>query len=119
MKRLGFLFDVFLLLLFVVIGRSNHHDGLRIAGVANTLWPFATGLLVGWVRVRRTHRDPLSQSGGALIVLTTVAIGMILRVVSGQGTAISFIIVATLFLSLFLLGWRLVLTAATTRGKKA
>jgi hypothetical protein len=119
MKRFGLLVDVLLLLLFVVIGRSNHHDGLKVAGVANTLWPFATGLLVGWVWVLRTNKESLSRVGGALIVLATVAIGMLLRVVSGQGIALSFIIVATLFLSLFLVGWRLALTAATRRGKKA
>jgi membrane protein implicated in regulation of membrane protease activity len=39
--------------------------------------------------------------------LGTVAVGMVLRVVAGQGTAISFIIVALCFLGLFLLGWRL------------
>jgi hypothetical protein len=32
---------------------------------------------------------------------------MILRVVSGQGTAVAFIAVALAFLGLFLLGWRL------------
>jgi Protein of unknown function (DUF3054) len=32
---------------------------------------------------------------------------MVLRVVSGQGTALAFIIVALAFLGLFLLGWRL------------
>jgi hypothetical protein len=36
-----------------------------------------------------------------------VAVGMLLRVVAGQGTAVSFIIVALCFLGLFLLGWRL------------
>jgi hypothetical protein len=32
---------------------------------------------------------------------------MVLRVVSGQGTALAFILVALAFLGLFLLGWRL------------
>jgi hypothetical protein len=39
--------------------------------------------------------------------LGTVALGMLLRVVSGQGTAPAFIGVALVFLGLFLLGWRL------------
>ena len=38
----------------------------------------------------------------------TVAGGQALRVVSGQGTAVAFIVVSLLFLGLFLLGWRLV-----------
>jgi hypothetical protein len=35
------------------------------------------------------------------------AIGMALRVVASQGTAVAFIGVALAFLGLFLLGWRL------------
>jgi len=35
-------------------------------------------------------------------------VGMALRVVSGQGTAVAFIVVATVFTALLLLGWRLV-----------
>ena len=39
--------------------------------------------------------------------LGAVALGMLFRVVSGQGTAPAFIGVALAFLGLFLLGWRL------------
>ena len=39
--------------------------------------------------------------------LGAVVLGMLLRVVSGQGTAAAFIGVALAFLGLFLLGWRL------------
>jgi len=38
----------------------------------------------------------------------TTAVGMILRVISGQGTATSFIIVAFSFLLFGMLAWRLV-----------
>ena len=106
MKKYGIVIDLFFLLLFVGIGRSTHHDGRTIAGFANTLWPFATGLIAGWVFSRRSHRNPLSPVSGLLIVLITVVLGMALRVVSGQGTAISFTVVAFIFLSIFLVGWR-------------
>jgi len=43
--------------------------------------------------------------------LGAVALGMVLRVVSGQGTALAFIGVALAFLGLFLLGWRLLAVA--------
>ena len=39
--------------------------------------------------------------------LGAVVLGMVFRVVSGQGTAPAFIGVALAFLGLFLLGWRL------------
>ena len=45
---------------------------------------------------------------GVVIVLVTVALGMVLRVVSGQGTAVAFILVALSFFTLFLVGWRMV-----------
>ncbi|MEH3154954.1 MAG: DUF3054 domain-containing protein [Gordonia paraffinivorans] len=38
--------------------------------------------------------------------ICTVAIGMVLRDQFGQGIAVSFIVVATIVLGLFLLGWR-------------
>ena len=114
-KRYGVFLDVLFLLLFVGIGRRTHHDGGAIAGFANTLWPFAAGLLAGWLLTRWAHRNPLTPSSGLLIVLTTVALGMALRVVSGQGTALSFIIVAILFLSIFLVGWRFVLSLFSGR----
>lgn len=115
MKRYGVLLDFIFLLIFVGIGRSTHHDGATIAGFANTLWPFATGLLAGLVLTRWIRRNSLTPASGLLIVVTTIALGMALRVVSGQGTALSFIIVATVFLSIFLVGWRFVLSLFSRR----
>jgi hypothetical protein len=40
---------------------------------------------------------------------------MIVRVISGQGTAVAFIVVALAFLGLFLLGWRLLWGLARRR----
>ena len=106
MRKYGIVLDLFFLLLFVGIGRSTHHDVNTIAGFANTLWPFGAGLLAGWVLSERTHRNSLSPRGGLLIVSITVLLGMSLRVVSGQGTALSFTVVAFAFLSISLVGWR-------------
>jgi hypothetical protein len=100
--------DLLFILLFVGIGRSAHQHGITLGGVASTTWPFAVGLVGGWLvtwRRRRTGDTPLD---GFVIVLITVAVGMVLRVVSGQGTAFAFILVAISFLSLFMVGGRLV-----------
>ena len=48
--------------------------------------------------------------------LVTVAGGMLLRALSEQGTAVPFIIVATLTLLALLVGWRLV-AALVRRGR--
>ena len=47
--------------------------------------------------------------------LGAVALGMLFRVVSGQGTAVAFIVVALAFLGVFLLGWRWVRLAVLRR----
>jgi Protein of unknown function (DUF3054) len=113
--------DVCCVLVFAIIGRASHTKGETLAGIASTSWPFLCGLAVGWawlwasaVRMSgaRAWRRPFAISAirpaGLMVWLSTVAVGMILRVISGQGTAIAFIVVALAFLGLFLLGWRLI-----------
>jgi hypothetical protein len=99
--------DVACVLLFVAIGRANHGHGEAVSGVASTAWPFLAGLAVGWLVTRAWRRPAALVPSGVAAWLGTVAVGMLLRVVAGQGTAFSFIIVALCFLGLFLLGWRL------------
>jgi hypothetical protein len=106
MKKRAFLTDFLAILIFVLIGRDAHKHSFSITGIASTLWPFAVGLLLAWVYLHLRHLDGTSRRSGAIIVLTTVTIGMLLRVVSGQGTTLTFIIVALIFLSLMLIGWR-------------
>jgi hypothetical protein len=113
--RLAVVLDCCCVLVFVVIGRASHTKGESLAGVASTAWPFLAGLAGGWLvtaalagRAWRSHllRPYLLWPAGVGAWLGTVALGMVLRVVSGQGTAIAFIVVALVFLGLFLLGWR-------------
>ena len=100
--------DFCCVLLFVVIGRANHHDGGALAGLWDTFWPFAAGAVAG-MAVTRFWRQPTALvPTGVGVWLGTVAVGMVLRVLAGQGTAFAFILVALAFLGLFQLGWRLV-----------
>lgn len=93
-----------MLLLFVVIGRASHGEGLW--GVLGTLWPFLAGLVVAWL-VLTARRTPLRIVWtGVGVWLITVVVAMLLRVVSGQGVQLSFVIVTFLVLGVFLLGWR-------------
>jgi hypothetical protein len=96
---------------FVAIGRASHHDGESLAGVASTAWPFLSGLAVGLLVTRDWQRPISVIPAGTGAWLGTVAIGMLLRVVAGQGTAPAFIGVALAFLGLFLLGWRVLALA--------
>ena len=94
-------------LVFVVIGRASHSKGETFPGLASTSWPFLAGLAVGWL-AGRAWRQPLAiVPAGVAAWLGAVAVGMVLRVIAGQGTALPFIVVALVFLGLFVVGWRL------------
>ena len=99
--------DLVLVAVFVLIGRAAHDED-PLLGALTTLWPFAVALLVGWAATL-PWRAPLAMlRTGVPVWAITVAGGMLLRLASGQGTAVAFIVVATLTLALFLIGWRAV-----------
>jgi peptidoglycan/LPS O-acetylase OafA/YrhL len=96
--------DLVLVVVFVLIGRASHREDL--AGSLNTLWPFAGGLAAGWV-IARAWRSPRAIAWtGITVWVSTVAVGMLLRAATGQGVELAFIIVTTIVLAAFLLGWR-------------
>jgi len=97
--------DVICILVFGIVGRSSHQEATDLLGVAHTAWPFLAGCLVGTL-IGRTWRHPVSLKSGVAVWLGTVVIGMILRLVTGAGVSLSFVIVASCVLALFLLGWR-------------
>jgi hypothetical protein len=99
--------DFCCVLAFVMIGRASHSAGESVPGVAQTCWPFLAGLAAGWLASRAWRRPAAFAPAGVAAWLGTVALGMVLRVISGQGTAFTFILVALAFLGLFILGWRL------------
>jgi hypothetical protein len=107
-KRIGFGLDGVAVFVFVAIGRSVHRHGLDVGGIASTLWPFAVGLGCGWLVVLASRQNPTRPRQGAEIAVVTVAIGMVLRVISSQGTALAFILVALGFLGAAMLLWRVV-----------
>ena len=111
--------DAALVVVFVSIGRTSHAEGLDVAGVAGTAWPFLAALVAGWLAAR-AWRHPLAVwPTGVVVWAVTVVGGMLLRAVSGQGTQFAFIVVATLTLAAFLLGWRLIALLVTRRSRAA
>ncbi|MFD9667098.1 DUF3054 domain-containing protein [Rhodococcus sp. NPDC059968] len=109
--------DVVLVIVFCAIGRRSHDEANALTGLATTAWPFLTGLAVGWLATVALYRDKfdalLIVPTGIVVWLSTLVVGMLLRVVSGQGTAFSFVIVAGTVLAVFLLGWRAVAKIVT------
>ena len=103
---LALLADLVCVVAFCTIGRRSHAEGLTVAGIAETSWPFLAGTAVGWLAARAWRRPLSLTRTGVLVWVCTVAVGMVLRKLSGQGVAVSFVVVASLVTALLLLGWR-------------
>jgi hypothetical protein len=103
---LAFLTDVVLVVIFCAIGRRSHAEGITLAGVAHTSWPFLTGTVAGWALSRGWRRPTALNPTGLVVWISTIVIGMLLRKASAQGVAVSFVIVASTVTAVFLLGWR-------------
>ena len=112
-------YDVGSIVVFVIAGRSNHGAEESAAGILHTAGPFLIALVVGWV-VARAWQDPASLQTGARVLAVTLIAGMLLRrFVFDDGTQLSFILVASAFLTLFLMGWRLGAMLADRRRQVA
>jgi hypothetical protein len=107
--------DVICVLVFCTIGRRSHAEGITIAGVAETAWPFLTGAAAGWLAARAWRQPSALAPTGLVIWLSTVVIGMLLRKATSAGTAVSFVIVASLVTAILLLGWRAAVSALARR----
>lgn len=107
--------DAALTLVFVVIGRDTHAEALEVWGVLETWWPFLIGLAIGWLLTRAWRRPHGLLWEGVGIWGSTVVVGMLIRWVAGQGTAVPFIMVAAITLAALLLGWRLVVVLVMRR----
>ena len=107
-----------LILVFAAIGRDAHHREEPVLGVLLTAWPFLAGAAAGWA-VARAWRSPLSVlRAGIPVWLGSLVGGMILRALTAQTVVIPFVIVATLALAVFLVGYRLLIAgAAKLRGR--
>jgi len=108
--------DVVLVLAFVLIGRSSHAEGITPAGVLGTAWPFLVGLAVGWA-LARAWRRPCAVAPGLTIWTATVAVGLLLRAVIGEGVQPGFVAVTALVLAAFLLGWRGAVSRRSSRHR--
>ncbi|BAN03676.1 DUF3054 domain-containing protein [Ilumatobacter coccineus] len=100
--------DVFVVVVFVAIGRRNHDENPGVAGLVDTAAPFVIGLVVAWLAAQ-VWKQPIAWRAGLIIWVTTVAVGMLCRrFFFDEGTALSFVIVASVFLGTFLNGWRFI-----------
>ena len=108
--------DVACVLVFCAVGRRSHDEGINVAGIATTAWPFLSGTALGWLASQAWRRPTAVIPTGVAVWLCTVAVGMLLRKATSAGVAGSFVVVASSVTALLLLGWRAALTWSTRRG---
>lgn len=100
-------YDILCVLALVIIGTRNHNEDTGLTGVLFVSTPFLIAVLGARAYTRLLKRGEITVEEGVTVVLFTVAVGMILRrFVFDRGIATAFIIVATVFLSTTMLGWR-------------
>jgi peptidoglycan/LPS O-acetylase OafA/YrhL len=110
--------DVVLVVVFVLIGRTSHGEQETTGGFITTFWPFLVGLAGGWA-VARAWRRPMSVGHTGLVVwIATVVVGLLLRLATGQGAPFAFVVVASIVLGAFLVGWRVLLAALDRRSTR-
>ena len=103
------LLDVVLIVAFAAIGRASHSESHPVLEAAVVAWPFLVGAAVGWAFAIGLRRwAPASVRAGIPVWLGAVAVGMVLRALTGRGVAVSFVLVALVVLGVFVLGWRVI-----------
>ncbi|GAA2833989.1 DUF3054 domain-containing protein [Leucobacter komagatae] len=112
------LLDAALVVVFAAVGRGSHAREATLLGPFETAWPFLAGLALSWLLTLAWRRPAAILRTGVPVWIGTVGFGMLFRALTGQGTAIPFVIVATLTVGAFLLGWRLIaLIASRARAR--
>lgn len=102
----AFVLDALLIIVFAMLGRSSHTLELTAMGVLETAWPFLVGLAVSWIGAVVWRAPVAPIRAGLPLWVGTVAIGMLIRALTGAGTALPFVLVATGTIGLMLVGWR-------------
>ena len=98
--------DIVCVLVFCTIGRRSHAEGLTVAGIAQTAWPFLAGTAAGWLLIRGWRRPFTVMPTGVAVWVCTVVGGMLLRKATSAGVQTSFVVVASIVTAVLLLGWR-------------
>lgn len=110
MVGLSLLADVLAVVVFAVLGRRSHAEGLDVAGVLGTAAPFLAGLVAGW-GAGRLWRAPATLVSGLWAVGGAAVVGLGLRAVVIGRLPWTFALVATVSLVVLLFSWRLLVLA--------
>jgi hypothetical protein len=103
---LAALADVVCVLALASGGLATHAADEGMARLVVVAWPFAAGAAVGWIVTRAWRRPWRLWPTGVVVWGCAWALGVLLRVLTGQGVAPAFQLVSFGFLALTMLGWR-------------
>jgi hypothetical protein len=101
--------DLVCVLAFAAGGKSAHDESSTWWVILTIAWPYALAMLAGhlWAQ-QREFASWQPWPAGVGILGFTYAVGMGIRLATGRGVAVGFLIVAVIFLAVTMLGWRLV-----------
>jgi hypothetical protein len=112
------LIDLVLIVVFAAIGMSSHEETVSAATLANVAWPFVVGAAIGGL-VSLAWRNPAAPlRTGIPVWILAAGGGMILRVATGGGFAVAFLVVTLIVLAIFLVGWRAIAALVVALRKK-
>ncbi|MBR8745110.1 DUF3054 domain-containing protein [Nocardiopsis sp. MG754419] len=111
--------DLVCVLVFVVVGKADHATGLTPAAVAGTAWPFVVALVLGWLATLAWRSPVRIWPTGVFVWAVTVVGAMPLRLLTGEGAPLSFVLVTALFLAATLLGWRAVALLVSRKRRQS
>ncbi len=109
--------DLILVILFAIIGHYTHSHNFDPAGLWSTAWPFLAGLGLAWLLAAVWDRPVSPLHTGGAVWAITVLTALVIRALTGQGTAGAFIVVAAALNLITLVGWRVVAAALTRSGR--
>ena len=97
--------DAVAVVVFAAVGRLSHGEADDLLGLVGTAAPFGVGLVAAWA-TPVVRRDPAAWRAGAVAVVCTAGIGLLLRWGFTGRLPLSFAVVATVSLAVLLFGWR-------------
>ncbi|WP_216637809.1 DUF3054 domain-containing protein [Actinoalloteichus hymeniacidonis] len=97
--------DVLAVLVFAFVGRRNHAEATDLGDVVTTAAPFLGGLALGWLATK-AWREPTRLAVGVGVWAGVVLGGLAIRAITVGIPPVSFALVTTAVLGVFLIGWR-------------
>jgi len=108
--------DLLCVLALALGGKNSHDEAGSLWLVLVIAWPYALASVLAhlWLTLRGRQASRVWPDG-AIVLVVTYVLGMALRAASGRGLDPAFLVVAGIFLTLTMLGWRGVLRMISPR----